>query len=144
MSEELPSILDLGIDIADAPAPEIIPAGDYTAEIRAASPKQSAAGNHYVAVQFYISPDEYPADFDQAEAPDGTILTFNRVPWPQSKDDKRGIYRLRKFMESIGAPFAGSKVDLDKWVGLKAIVSIKHGTYEGEVRPELTKVSKDI
>lgn len=144
MSEDLPSILDLGVDIADAPAPEILPAGDYTAEIRAATPKMSAAGNHYVAAQFYISPEEFPADYDIAESPDGVILTYNRVPWPQDKNDKRGIYRLRKFMEAVGAPFQGSKVDLDKWVGLKAVITVKHGTYEGDMRPELTKVSKDI
>lgn len=144
MSDELPSMIDLGVDLANAEAPALLPIGDYTAEIRAAQPKMSSSGNPYCSVQFYIGPDEYPADYDVAESPDGTILTYNRVPWPTSGDDKRGVYRLRKFMESIGAPFQGSKVDLDAWVGLKAIVKVKHETYEGETRAIASSVAKDV
>lgn len=144
MPDDLPSMIDLGVDIANAEAPELLPIGDYAAEVRAAEPKVSSTGNNYVAVQFYISPEEYPADYDVGEAPDGTILTYNRVPWPISGNDKRGVYRLRKFMESLGAPFEGSKVSLDKWVGRRAIIKIKHETYEGETRATCAGVTKDV
>ena len=143
MSDELPMILDLGTDIAEAAAPEILPTGTYIGEVRQCEPKVSNSGNKYIAVQFYISPDEYPADYDVAEAPDGVILTFNRVPFPEP-GDKRGIYRMRKFMEALEAPFEGSKVDLDKWVGLKAALNISHETYEGETRASIKSVTKDI
>src|SRR3954463_1385121 len=144
MSDDLPSMIDLGVDVANAAAPELLPPGDYVAEIRSAEPRVSSNGNSYVAVQFYISPEEYPADFDVSEAPDGTILTYGRVPWPTTGNDKRGVYKLRRFMESIGAPFEGSKVVLDKWIGLRAIVKVKHDTYEGEARAAAASVSKDV
>lgn len=144
MSDELPSILDLGVDIADVPAPELLPPGDFVAEVRKAEPKVSGAGNHYVSVQLYISPEDYPADYDVAEAPDGTILTYNRVPWPQSKDDRRGINTLRKVMDALGVPVKGSKVDLDEWVGKKTLVTVGHSSYEGELRIEAKKIRKDI
>lgn len=143
MSDDLPSVLDLGIDVAEAPAPEILPVGSYIAEIRSVSPKVSSSGNRYIAVQFFISPDDFPADYDVAEAPDGAILTFNRVPFPEPSD-KRGIYRLRQFMEKIQAPFEGSKVDLDKWIGLKAVLNVAHETYEGETRASIKSVTKDV
>jgi hypothetical protein len=142
---ELPSMIDLGVDVAEAPAPELLPAGEYVAEVRAAEPRVSSNGNAYVAVQFYLSPEEYPVDFDVAEAPDGTILTYNRVPWPTNGSaDKRGVYRLRKFMEAIGAPFEGSRVDLDKWIGCRAVIKVKHETYEGEARAVCAGVSREI
>lgn len=141
--DNLPSVLDLGIDVAEAEAPELLPVGKYVAEVRQCEPKLSGAGNKYVAVQFFISPEEYPADYDVAESPDGVILTFNRVPWPDA-GDKKGIYRLRKFMEALGAPFKGSVVDLDAWVGLKAIVNVVHETYEGEARTAIKSVTKDV
>lgn len=143
-SGEMGSIIELGMNIADAEQPDLLPAGEYLAEVRNATRRTSASsGNEYVAIQFYIPTEEFPADFDISNAPDGMTLTYNRVTIP-TPEDRRAAFRLRKFMETIDAPFEGSTLDLAKWTGLKARVRIKHGTYEGQTREEISGVVKDV
>lgn len=134
MSEH--SIIEYSEDISTAEAPEPLPVGDYPAEIRAAERKTSAKGNPYGAVTFFIAPENYPADFTQGD-PDGMSLAFNRVP---VDDTPAARYRMRKFCEAIGAP-TGSRVDMNEWIGLTAVVSITHDTYEGETRAVISKVN---
>jgi hypothetical protein len=136
-NSEMPSVIEFSEDIANAEAPVPLPAGDYQAEIRAATQKTSqTSGNPYASVQFFIPPEQYPADFTEGE-PDGMLLTFNRV---SLQDTPASRHRLRKFCEAIGAP-AGKKVDLNEWVGRSATVSVQHDTYEGEQRAAIGKVA---
>lgn len=130
------SILEFSEDISNAEAPVPLPAGDYTAEIRAAVRKTSAnTGNDYVSVTFYISADEYPADYTDGD-PDGMTLNYMRV---SMADTVPGRYRLKKFIESIGAK-GGKAIDLNDWVGLTATVHVNVSEWEGEQRNEITKV----
>lgn len=137
MADNLPSVIEFDEDISQAEAPIPLPVGDYPAEIRGATRKTSqTSGKEYAATQFFISPDSYPADFTEGE-PDGSILTFNRVSLENTPASR---YRLRKFLEAIGAP-AGSKIDLNDWVGRTATVTIAHDEYEGVNRAVISKVS---
>lgn len=130
------SIIEYSEDISNAEAPEPLPVGDYPAEIRAAERKTSAKGNPYGSVTFFIAPENYPADFQQGD-PDGMSLVYNRVP---VDDTPAARYRMRKFCEAIGAG-TGTKIDMNEWMGLTAIVSISHDTYEGETRAVISKVN---
>lgn len=132
----MPSVIEFSEDVSQQEAPVPLPVGDYAAEVRAASQKTSQNGNPYASVQFFISPDQYPADYTEGE-PDGMILTYNRV---SLQDTPASRHRLRKFTEAIGAP-AGKKVDLNEWVGRTATVSVQHDTYEGETRAAIGKVT---
>lgn len=133
---DMPSVIEFDEDISQAEAPVPLPVGDYPAEIRAATQKTSQNGNPYAAVQFFISSDAYPADYTEGE-PDGAILPYNRV---SLQNTPAARHRLRKFLESIGAP-AGKKIDLNDWVGRTGTVTIQHDSYEGEVRAAIGKVS---
>lgn len=134
-NNEMPSVVEFDEDIGSAEAPVPLPPGDYQAEVRAAQPKTSQAGNPYASVQFFIPPDQYPADYTEGE-PDGMILTYNRV---SLQNTPAGRHRLRKFVEAIGAP-AGKQIDLNDWVGRTATVTVQHDTYEGETRAAIAKV----
>ena len=130
------SIIQFSEDITNAEAPAPLPVGEYTAEIRAAEAKVSAnSGNTYMAIQFFIPADQYPADFDEGD-PDGITLTYNRLV---VEDNAKGRHRMRKFCESIGAK-TGREVNPSDWIGLTATVSVKHGTWEGETRAEIDRV----
>jgi hypothetical protein len=133
MSES--SIIEFSEDIANAEAPVPLPAGDYTAEIRAAEVKTSGKGNEYFAVTFFIPPEQYPADYTDGD-PDGTTLGYNRL---QKRDDTSGRYRVRKFCEAIGAKM-GKKIDVNEWIGLTATVAVDNSEWEGEPRAEIKKV----
>jgi glutamate 5-kinase len=133
----MPSVVEFSEDISQSEAPTPLPAGDYPAEIRAAVQKLGASsGKPYGSVQFFIAPEAYPADFTEGE-PDGTILSYNMV---SLQDTPAARFRLRRFLEAIGAP-AGAKVDLNDWVGRTATVSIQRGEFEGVPKAEIAKVT---
>lgn len=134
---ELGSILDYSDDIADAEAPRSLPAGDYPATITGAAVGTSqASGKPRVDVSFTIAPDDFPADYEDADAfADGKIVHA----YIGAADDKAARFRMRKFVEAIGAP-AGSKIDVNDWVGRKAVITIKPEDFEGVERERYVKV----
>jgi hypothetical protein len=126
------SIIEFQTSLADAEKPVPLPAGEYTAEIRKAEVKISAAGNEYLALQCYISPDEYPADFADGD-PDGTVLTFNRLVISNKPQDR---WRMRRFLETVGMKL-GSSLDVNELMGLGIKVRTSVSSYEGEDRAEI-------
>jgi hypothetical protein len=117
---DTPSVIEFSEDVATAEAPPPLPVGQYPAEVRSAERKTSAAGNDYVRVQFFIAPEQYPADFTDGN-PDGMILDYNRVP---VADNPSARFRMRKFCEAIGYSPKGGKVDLNEWIGNTATVDV--------------------
>ena len=136
-NDERPSIRHFSVDISTVEAPDPLPAGDYPATIQRAAVRESKAGNEYVSVMFHIRPEDYPVDYEVENAPDGTQLSYNRVPWA---DDRRSHYQLRKFCEAIGADMSAN-ININDWMHHEATVSIEHGTWEGEDRAEIRRVS---
>lgn len=137
MSEELGSILDFSSDISDAEAPVALPAGDYPAKIISAEVGTSqSSGKRRVDVTFRIQPEDFPADYEDAESfPDGKDVHF----YVGVEDNKAALYRLRKFCEAIGAPMS-SRLDVNDWVGKSAIMTIEPDEYEGVERERARKV----
>lgn len=137
MANEMPSVIEFDEDIGSAEAPVPLPVGDYPAEIRGATHKTGqTSGKAYGAVQFFIAPEAYPADFTEGE-PDGTVLTYNMVSLENTPTAR---FRLKRFLEAIGAP-AGKKIDLNDWVGRSATVTIGHDEFEGIPRAVISKVT---
>ncbi len=131
------SILEFSQDITNQEAPPPLPAGDYNATIESVELKTSqTSGNEYLNIVFNIAPDDYPADFDAENNPDGVKLSYMRL---NNDDTARNRYNVRKFCEAIGAK-TGKKVDPNDWIGLSTVISVKHGTWEGEKRAEFGKI----
>lgn len=134
---DMGSILDYSSDIADAEAPKSLPAGDYPAKITGAEVGTSqSSGKPQVVVSWLIDPDDFPADYEDTESfADGkTLKTYQGAA-----DDKASRFRMRKFIEAIGAP-AGAKVDVNDWVGREAVVTIRPEGFEGIERERIVKV----
>lgn len=135
--DENVGVLEYSEDISNAEAPEPLPDRAYTATIKAVERKVSAtSGKPYLAVQFFIARDDYPADYDADNAPEGTVLVFNRV---SPEDNAQARFRMRRFCEAIGAP-TGRRISIGEWVGLQARVTLKAEEYEGVRRATITKV----
>ncbi len=136
--DELPSIIAYSEDIADAEPPVPLPVGDYPAEIRKVEQNESQkTGNMYAAVSFYISPEDYPADYDASNAPDGTVLIYRRV---LLEDNPQSRWRMRKFLTAIGA-VPSRNIDLNDWIGLTATVGVGRDVWEGEPRAQVERVN---
>jgi len=133
---EQTSIIEYTSDLSEAEAPVPLPAGDYPAEIRSVERKTSSKGNDYINVTFMIAPEAYPADYTEGSE-EGTILSYGRL---SPDENQRARYNMRKFCEAIGAKM-GKSLDLNEWVGLSAIVTVAHETYEGEDRANIKKVN---
>lgn len=137
MSDDTMSIIEFSEDIGEAEAPEPLPVGEYAATIRSVEGKLSARGTKYAAVGFHIAPEEFPADFDPAMAPDGKLIIYRRC---SLEDTQQARFMLRKFLENIGAT-ASKKIDLNDWVGLEARIEVDHDEYEGVMREQITRVN---
>lgn len=137
MSEGGMSVIEFANDLNEQEAPEPLPIGEYPAEITGAAVKTSAtSGNNYLAIQFKISPDHYPADFETGN-PDGETLTYNRLTVGTTPREQ---WRMKKFLEAVGAKL-GRTLDPNDLMGLTAMVGITHQDYEGEKRAQISKIS---
>lgn len=131
------SIIEYSEDISKAEAPEPLPVRQYPATIDKVAVKTSqTSGNEYLAVTFRISADDYPADYDAESAPEGTVLSYNRLV---VEDTARARFNMRQFCEAIGAKMS-KKIDPSEWLGLSATLDVGHDEYEGVKRAQIKKV----
>lgn len=131
------SILEYSSDISTQEAPPPLPVGEYNATIESVEQKTSqTSGKDYLSVGVRVSVDDFPADFDPENYPDGLLLSYNRLV---VEDTARARYNMRKWCESIGAKM-GKQVDPSEWIGLNVKIGVKHDTYEGEPRAQIAKI----
>lgn len=138
MSDDVKSLIEYEDDLENAEAPPLLPQGDYPAEIRSAERKASKnkEGAEYVQVQFYISPDDYPADADDLD-PDGVILSYMRL---NPANTVKARFGMKKFVSAIGGTL-GKSLDLNDWIGKTAIVTVEHSPFDGQMQMGIKKVT---
>jgi len=137
MSEEaLPSIVEFSEDLSTQEAPNPLPIGKYRGTVRAAEVKLSQKDKKYGAVTYFISPDQYPADYTDGN-PEGTTLVYRRLGL---EDNPQARFGARKFCEMHGVVPSRS-IDMNSFVGTEALLHIKHEPYEGIQRAVIDKVS---
>jgi len=130
------TIIEYSEDISDAEAPPPLPPGTYVASIRASEKRLNAKQTgYYAATTFFISPDEYPADYVDGNA-DGTSIIYRRV---SVEDNPMARFGMRTFCETVGAKM-GKTIDLNNFVGLEARVEITNEMWEGFPRHQINKV----
>lgn len=137
MSEEN-TILEFDQDISTVEAPPPLPAGEYVGTIVSAVVKTSNnTGNKYVEVRFRVDPEQYPADFDASNDPDGVDLYWRRLMYDTSQ---RGMYRMRKWCETIGCGMS-SRIDPSEWIGLEGRLEVSNKPdQDGVDRAEIDRV----
>lgn len=137
MSEGNGSILDYSTDITEAEAPVALPAGDYPAKIVAAEVGTSqSSGKSRADVTWRIQPEDFPADYEDAESfPDGKDVH----QYISAEDSKPARFRMKKFCESIGAAMS-NRLDVNEWLGKSGIITIEPDEFEGVERERFRKV----
>lgn len=136
--EDIASIIEFSEDISTAEDPDPLPEGDYPSEIVTAVVQTSKTkGTRYAQVMFRINEEDYPADFDAENAPGHKQVRF----MIGLEDNLAARARLRKFLEAIGAPMS-KRIDVNTWIGLPATVSLRHDTYEGVTREQVSRVQE--
>lgn len=136
-NEEIGSIVEYSEDVSEQEPPKPLPPGQYEGVIKAVENKRSQKGNLYADVVFHIGPDQFPADYEVENNPEGLSIHLRTT---SLEDTPKARYGMRKFLEAIGAK-GGKSVDTSEWVGLSARVNVAHGTWEGVTREEIKSVS---
>lgn len=132
------SVIDLEENLADAEKPPELPNGKYLAEVQGVEVKNSQQGNRYYAIKFMIPAEELPADVKD-DYEDGAVMYWNRQLVPD-KQDRRTLYNLRKFVESLGLDANTTRIDPNEWMGCRARLVVKQSAYQGEMRAQITAV----
>lgn len=130
------NVMELDLNLDEYQDYELLPSRNYTAEIRKAESKIADSGSEYYKVQFRIDPDDYPADYDVENAPEGTILSHSRLFKPDPKD-RRSITAMKKWYKTIGLPLKTSVIDPSLWEGKKVKLNVGKSTFNGEERNEI-------
>jgi len=128
-------IIKYSADINDAEKPEPLPEGEYIGEIREVTTATSGKGLHYATPMFFISPDQYPADYVEGD-PDGTVLRG----FVSLADNPKARYGMQQFCKTINAPVTND-VDMTEWIGQSATLIVVHQLYEGEPQANIKKVT---
>lgn len=134
---DMGSILEYNNDLNEVEAPKSLPGNDYPAEITGAEVGISqGSGKPRVEVTWLIKPEDFPADYEDAESfPDGKqVKTYQGAG-----NDKASMFRMRKFLEAIGAPISNS-INVNDWIGRTAMLTIEPDEFEGIERERVRKV----
>jgi hypothetical protein len=134
--DQLPTIVEFSEDLSTVEAPVPLPVGEYIGTVRAAEVKLSQKEKKYGAITYFISPDQYPADYTDGN-PEGTTLVFRKLGL---EDTPQARWFARKFCETHGVVPSRS-IDVSSFVGTEARLHIKHERYEGIDRAVVDKVA---
>lgn len=139
MSENI-NIIELDMNLDEFEDFEPLPSRDYEAEVRKAESRISDKGTEYYYVQFVIHPDDFPADYDRANAPEGLNLIYARLMKPDPAD-RRSITAMKKWYRALGMDLKTTVINPGEWEGKRAKLTVGIGQFNGEDRNEIKAVS---
>ncbi len=133
------TIIELDMNLEDFEDFEPLSKGEYPGECTVAEVRTSDKGNQYFYTMWKIDASDYPADYDVANNPDGTILNYSRLAVP-SAQNRRAVTALKKFYAALGLKLKTSTIDPSEWVGQKAKLVVGMEAYNGENRNSISAV----
>lgn len=131
-------IIELDVNLADAKPPVLLPKAYYEGEVRNITIKKSGKGNDYYNIELLIPPDQFPANFDPENYPDGAMVYYNRLLTPGK--DRRSVYNIKLWMEKLDLPTNTNKVDPNQWIGRPVKIKLDHNTYQGVTNMQVAGV----
>lgn len=134
------SIVELDGNLADAEKPPEVPPGKYVGEVQDVQEQSSQAGNRYWSIRIVIPQEELPASVAESYE-DGATLYWNRQLVPRDARDRRTIFALKNLYTSLGLDGNITTVNPNDWMGCKTLVTVRHGTYQGETRAEIASLA---
>jgi hypothetical protein len=139
--DDLDSIIEYSVNLADVGPPPVLPIGDYTAEITGFEKKFGKdSGRPYFNVKWTVRPDNQPADFVEALGTQGDINMYQMVFG--ATDDPVSWFNMKQFCEAARVPLS-NRIDPNEFLNKEARVTVRHGKdLSGNPRPEVAKVNK--
>lgn len=125
------SIIELGMNLEEMAEYEALPDGPYIANIRDVEVKYSEkVPNGYYYIQLQVPVEEFPADYDAANAPEGLNIIYARMAVP-TPENRRSVAPFKNFLKAIGISTSSDKFDPEEWIGKELQVLLKKTEYNG-------------
>ena len=144
--DDMPNIIDFGVDVNDVELPELLPEGAYKGRIVNVSKMTGKeSGKKYLRANIIIPPESFPADFADAENyPDGVSLSYNLLPGefrlPNGSVHKKNIHKIKTFANELGVTIS-STLDLELFNDVECLVHISHRVFEEMPQMECRKIT---
>jgi hypothetical protein len=135
------TIVELDQNLEDYEDFEPLPAGGYPFAVTKAEMRTSDKGNDYYYTSLTIHPDDFPPDYDKANAPDGLNLVYARMMKPDPKN-RRSITAVKNFMRAIGLSTKTNIIDPSKWETRKGKVILKRGKFNGQPNNDIVGIER--
>jgi len=124
-------IIELSTNIEEMQEFEPLPAGPYPAEVRDVEVRYSEKQpNGYFYLVLNIDPNDYPADYDVENAPEGAQIVYARVQVPDAAN-RRTVKPFKNMLAAFGVKQKGNKFAPDDLIGKHAQVILSVNEYQG-------------
>jgi len=125
------SIIQFAVNLAEMEEFEPLPDGLYLGEVQECEVKFSEKmPQGYVYVQYHISPDQFPVDYDVANAPEGLTVVFARTSVPEASN-RRSIAPFRAFLRAHKMPLNAAEFNSEEMIGKQTQLLLKRNEYQG-------------
>jgi len=133
------SIVELDMNLDDYEDFQPLPGGAYPFTVTKSEMRTSDKGNDYYYVGLTIHPDDFPPDYDVANAPEGLNLVYARMQKPDPKN-RRSITAVKNWLRAIGMSLKTPRVDPAEWEGKIGKVILKVGKFNNDPINEIVGV----
>ncbi len=135
------NIISLNQDIDQMEEFEPLPVGAYNAKVVDVELRTSEKmPNGYIYMQLRVSPEEYPADYDEGNAPEGLLLVYARVAIP-SPENRRSVKPFKDLLLALGIDPKGTEIDMESWIDRDVQVLLSRSEYQGSFINNIDKIS---
>jgi hypothetical protein len=125
------SIIELGTSLGEMKEYQALPDGLYDGELQVAELKTNEKNpNGFFSLQFRISPEDFPADYDVDNAPEGVLVTYGYLAIPDGKS-RKNVAAFKKVAKAFGETDKSASIDPENWIGKKVQLMLKRGEYLG-------------
>lgn len=125
------SIIELSQDLGEMQEYEPLPAGPYRAIVRDVELRYSEKlPNGFFYIQLMIPTENFPADYDAGNAPEGLTVVYARVRVPDPAD-RRSVRPFKHLLTALGLKDSGNKIDTSEWINKEVMVFLSVSEYQG-------------
>lgn len=125
------SVIELASNLDEMSEFEPLPSGVYPAELQDVEIRFSEkVPQGYVYCQFRVDPEDFPADYDIGNAPEGLIVVYSRCALP-TPENRRSVRPFRKFLESLGQNTTKAEFNTDEWLNARVQLTLSQNEYQG-------------
>ena len=134
------SVIELVMNLDEMEEYEPLPNGLYRGTIRQVEEKRSEkVPNGYFNIQIIVPTDEFPADYDIENNPEGVLLSYARVQIPDPKN-RRSVGPFKNLMRVLGLEI-GTTIDPDEWIDKEVLVEVTQQVYNDQLVNNVASIS---